>query len=108
MLRCYAVIIRVAGSGRKQAKGVATKSGEINVEILHLGDIEGRREERSILREIEKVKVAIVRTCIEKVYVNISVAGGLRKTKLGHQIKRKGSGITITIAHSGGVGRRWW
>ena len=49
-----------------------------------------------------------MRTCIENVYVNIGVAGGLRKTKLGHQIKRKGSGITITIAHSGGVGRCWW
>ena len=38
--------------------------------------------------------------------MNIGVAGGLRKTKLGHQIKRKGSGITITItiAHRGGVG----
>jgi hypothetical protein len=58
LLGCYTIIIRAAcggGSGRKQIKGVATKGGKIDVEILHVCGIEGRREEGSILREFEKV-----------------------------------------------------
>ena len=57
------------------------------------------------MREIEKVEVTmIVRTCIDEVYMNIGVTSGLRQTKLGHQVERKGCGVAIitAIAHIDG------